>query len=130
GAGGGDGPREEGRPPRPGEPLYDRIEDVVEDRLAVLVRGVGVGEIASRAEAPALTPEHECPRPGVPPPAQALVEIGDHRLVDGVHLVGPVEYQFGERVVDLEPDGSVAPARHRSVALIRRRAVGPGRSGS
>ena len=50
---------------------------------------------------------------------EARVQIGDHRLVDRVHLVGTVQDQLAVRTVDDQEDGAAIRAgRHSSYAAL------------
>ena len=120
--------RRERRHGEPGQALDDRVQRVVQDRFAVLVRRVGVGQISSGAEATPLTAHDECAHPGRLDPVETTVQIGDHRFVDRVELVGPVEHQLRVAGIDLQPHG----VSHRALPRVVRRiaATGHGRYSS
>ena len=87
------------------EPRDDGVEDVVEDRLAVLVGGVGVREVAPGAEPASLAPHDERADARLFGFGEAAVQVRDHRGIDGVDLVGPVEDQLAASPLDVQQDG-------------------------
>ena len=76
----------------------------MQDSLAVLVQRVGFGEVTPTAEGPSFTPNQERSGPAFLRRVKALRDLAEHGGAQGVHLVGPVEDQLGDAVLDGQPD--------------------------
>jgi nitrile hydratase beta subunit len=69
-------------------------------RLAILVARVGTGQIATGTETASLGANDD--RTRTAHAVERGVHLGDHHVVEGVQLVGPVEHDLGNSVGDLQ----------------------------
>ena len=107
----------DGRHRDAGHPLDQGIEHVAQDRLAVLVQGIGVGEVAAAAEGPPFTPHEQRASAARLRLVERLGEVVHHREVHRVHLVRAVEHHFGDTTVEAVQDRSRA-LRFRHTARV------------
>jgi len=96
-----DGPGE-GRRGEGAHLLQQRLDATTEEAEHVVVARVDPGDVAAGAERPALAAEHEGAHPRLLGLVVRGVEFVEGALVEGVELVGAVERDDGDAVVDRE----------------------------
>ena len=97
----------EGRRGERDDSLDQRIESRLDYRFGVFVARMRVREIAARAERRPFAANHHRAHALRRRALEGAVEFGDHRVVQRVHLVGPVENNFRETVFDRQIDAHI-----------------------
>jgi hypothetical protein len=92
--------RSDGRYREGGQAGHQRVDDVAKDRLAILVQRVGLREVTPAAEGTALATNQQRPGAARLRSVEARGELPHHRRAHRIHLVGPVEHEFGDALLD------------------------------